>query len=94
MAVHCVAEEGGWACTVTVGDDPPATSHRVRVSTADLGRYAPPATTPERLVEASFAFLLEREPRESILGEFDLQVISRYFPEYDGGIGARLGRGG
>ncbi len=43
-----------------------------------------PARLPvERLVEASFAFLLEREPRESILGTFDLSAISRYFPEYE-----------
>jgi hypothetical protein len=35
------------------------------------------------VVEASFAFLLEREPRESILRSFDLSEISRYFPEYE-----------
>lgn len=39
------------------------------------------------LVEASFAFLLEREPKESILREFDLTVIGRYFPEYEQEIG-------
>jgi hypothetical protein len=34
-------------------------------------------------VAASFRFLLDREPRQSILGRFDLAVISRYFPEYE-----------
>lgn len=34
------------------------------------------------LVRRSFEFLLAREPNTSILGEFDLSVIERYFPEY------------
>ena len=37
---------------------------------------------PERLVRASFEFLLEREPASSILPEFALSDISRYFPDY------------
>jgi hypothetical protein len=37
---------------------------------------------PERLVRVSFEFLLEREPASSILAEFDLSDIARYFPEY------------
>ena len=45
---------------------------------------------PEALIEASFHFLLAREPKESILGRFDLPVIERYFPEYPREIGARL----
>jgi hypothetical protein len=38
--------------------------------------------TPERCLEAAFRFLLDREPKESILGRFDVTVISRYFPEF------------
>lgn len=34
------------------------------------------------LVRESFAFLLEREPPSSILRQFSLDVIGRYFPEY------------
>jgi hypothetical protein len=30
-----------------------------------------------------FQFLLEREPKESILRRFDVTVISRYFPEFE-----------
>ena len=37
---------------------------------------------PEALVEASIRFLLDREPKESIMNQFDLDVIARYFPEY------------
>jgi hypothetical protein len=39
--------------------------------------------TPERCLEAAFHFLLDREPKESILGRFDATVISRYFPEFE-----------
>ena len=39
--------------------------------------------TKEELIKKSFAFLLERESKESILSRFDLKVIKRYFPEYE-----------
>ncbi len=79
----------GWTCEVTVGNGR-TTRHRVRVSRTDLDRFAPGASDPEELVRASFAFLLEREPGESILREFDLPVIGRYYPEYEREIGHRL----
>ena len=44
----------------------------------------------EALVEKSFEFLLEREPNTSILSQFDLSLIQRYFPEYERTIVARL----
>jgi hypothetical protein len=34
------------------------------------------------IVPAAFRFLLDREPKESILGHFDVTAISRYFPEF------------
>lgn len=81
----------GWDCMVTVRNGS-ETQHGVRVSRADLARLAPAASDPVDLVKASFAFLLEREPRESILRTFDLTVIGRYFPEYEQEIGRRLAR--
>jgi len=67
-------------------EGPPKTEHRVRVTPADLQRlgYAPNETS--QLLEASFRFLLEREPNTSIMRDFDLPVISRYFPEYENEI--------
>jgi len=38
---------------------------------------------PERCIEAAFRFLLDREPKESILRRFDITVISRYFTEFE-----------
>jgi hypothetical protein len=52
-----------------------------------LARLAPGAASPEDLVRRSFAFLLRREPKESILRRFDLPLIGRYFPEWEAEIG-------
>jgi hypothetical protein len=91
VEVSAAAAGDGWECVVTVRDGV-ETHHRVRVTRRDLARFAPGSTDPVELVKASFAFLLEREPKESILREFDLTVISRYFPEYERDIGHRLSK--
>lgn len=44
----------------------------------------------ETLIEASFEFLLDREPVGSILKSFDLQTIEKYFSEYRKEISAYL----
>jgi hypothetical protein len=44
----------------------------------------------ERVVRESFRFLLEREPATSILRQFSLGDISRYFPEYPSELERRL----
>jgi hypothetical protein len=67
---------------VVVGDAGGASRHRLTLTRADLARLAA-ARAPERLVEAAFRFLLEREPKESILARFDVSVIGRYFPEFE-----------
>lgn len=37
---------------------------------------------PERVVEASIRFLLDRERKESIMNRFDLDIIASFFPDY------------
>ena len=37
----------------------------------------------EDLIKKSFEFLLEREPKESILSRFNLRIINQYFPEFE-----------
>ena len=76
-----VAHRTGAIYDVTVDDGRGTTVHEVTVWPSDVARYAP-AANPEELVEASFRFLLEREPKESILSRFELPVIERYFPDY------------
>jgi hypothetical protein len=80
----------GWLCDVTVGNGA-TTRHRVCVSRSDLARLAPGASDPEDLVRASFGFLLEREPKESILATFDLTVIGRYYPDFAQEVTGRVG---
>ena len=88
MAVVTVTESGEHYLVI-VQDGPSSSEHRVTVGLdqlEDLGGGA----SAEELIEASFEFLLEREPKESILSEFDLPVIGRYFPEYPAEIRRRL----
>ena len=92
VSVVCRLTPDGFVCDVRVGTDAGATRHEVAVSQEDLARLAPGHYDPEELVAASFAFLLAREPRESILRRFELPVIERYFPGYEQEIRSQLGR--
>lgn len=67
---------------VEVTDNGSTSSHEVTLAREDHERLAP-AADPDELVEASFAFLLDREPKEQILSSFELPVIERYFGEYE-----------
>lgn len=44
------------------------------------------------LVKAAFHFLLDREPKEAILRQFDLNVIPHYFPEFERALPCYLGQ--
>ena len=76
-----VEPSGGDVYRVVVTQAGRRTTHDVTVTPEDVARYAP-GSTPERLLEASFEFLLEREPASAILSRFALPVIERYFPDY------------
>ena len=73
---------------VVVGDGDASTEHDVTVKAADLERLAA-GRAPEAFVRACFEFLLEREPKESILRGFDVGVIGRYFQEFEREIPGR-----
>ena len=73
---------------VAVREGDATTEHAVTVSEADLERLGA-GRSPEAFVRACFAFLLEREPKESILSSFDVGVIARYFPEFEREIADR-----
>ena len=81
--VRCSKDGNGHRCTVDVSDVSGKSHHVVRVSASDIERWSR-GRSVEELVRDSIAFLLERESKESILSEFDLGVIRRYFPDYDG----------
>jgi hypothetical protein len=70
--------------------DERTTTHLVEVPTALLEQLGLEEHDAELLVRESFDFLLEREPATSIMSEFSLDVIERYFPEYREDLGRRL----
>lgn len=77
------------AFDVTITDDDgSSSSHVVRVD-ANAAGLAERFPTHEDFIEACFRFLLEREPRESILRSFDASAIGRYFPNWQEVLGGR-----
>lgn len=86
-----VTHQDGQLYLVTVQDGGTRTAHAVTVWPSDVERYAPEAS-PEALIEASFEFLLDREPQQAILSRFELPLIERYFPDYPSAISAYLAR--
>ena len=81
---HVAGEE--WLVTIKGSV---TTHHRVRVTQKDVERFGA-GRSPEQLITASFAFLLERESNTSILASFELPLIGHYFPEYEREIQTRL----
>jgi hypothetical protein len=82
-------ESAGVAYAVTVSEGGSSTRHTVTVEPDQLARLGSGGSA-EDLIEASFRFLLDQEPKESIMGRFDLSIISRYFPDYESRIGDYL----
>jgi hypothetical protein len=79
---------GTFRVTVTGGE---TTTHRVTIPSGMLEDLGLEGVTPDAVIRESFVFLLEREPNTSILREFSLDVIARYFPEYPQELPRRLG---
>jgi hypothetical protein len=68
---------------VIVGVGHGETRHHVTLARETCKRLTMGTHTPDDCIKAAFQFLLEREPKESILRSFDITVISRYFPEFE-----------
>ena len=90
MATIDVTPLDDHAYDVQVTDGGETTSHRVTVPAELLEDWGLAAGDEEAVVRESFAFLLEREPPGSIMSEFSLSVISRYFPEYGDELPGRV----
>jgi hypothetical protein len=73
---------------VVVRDDGSSTEHEVTVAGSDHERLAA-GRSPEAFVRSCFEFLLDREPKESIMRAFDVSVITTYFPEFEPEISRR-----
>jgi hypothetical protein len=78
---------------VTVKEGAGGTRHEVTLAETTYQELTGGASSPEECVRLCFEFLLAREPKESILGHFDVTVIERYFPEFRQEFARLLGRG-
>ncbi|WP_189524728.1 hypothetical protein [Methylophilus medardicus] len=89
MATIEVTETSPNSFSVTVHGSH-VTTHQVSVKPEYAGPLLDATHNAAALVEASFAFLLDRESNTSILRSFDLSIIERYFPEYPQAINRYL----
>ena len=78
-----IAEGDPLQFDVVVREGGGETRHRVTMTKETHDRLGSGRHTPEQCLDAAFRFLLDREPKESILGAFDVTAISRYFPEFE-----------
>jgi hypothetical protein len=83
IEVRRIGADDPFAFEVVVRDGKGETHHHVTMAHDIYERLAAGKHAPEQCIEAAFRFLLDREPKESILGRFDVTVISRYFPEFE-----------
>jgi hypothetical protein len=83
IRVRRTAERDCLIFEVVVREAKGETRHHVTMSRETCERLTCGKHTPERCLEAAFQFLLDREPKESILRRFDVRAISRYFPEFE-----------
>ena len=58
------------------------TIHRITLSSKFYKKLSNSKISEIELIKKTFEFLLERESNESILREFNLEMIENYFPEY------------
>lgn len=90
IQVDRVEDADPYRFDVEVAEGGGTTRHSVTMSRSTYEGLTDGGTAPEDLVEAAFRFLLDREPKESILSSFDVTVISKYFPEFESEIGSYL----
>jgi hypothetical protein len=83
IEVRRTAEGDPLEFEVVVREGRGETRHHVTMAGKTCDQLTAGKHTPERCLEAAFRFLLDREPKEAILGRFDVTVISRYFPEFE-----------
>ena len=83
IEVRCISDDDPLEFEVVVRDGEGESRHHVTMARETYEQLTAGKHTPDRCLEAAFRFLLDREPKESILERFDVTVISRYFPEFE-----------
>jgi hypothetical protein len=86
-----VVELGPGRFGVQVREGTVTTNHEVAVSDRFVDDLGLSAFARGDIVHEAMAFLLEREPATAILGEFPLEQIAVFFPDFFDELRARLG---
>lgn len=81
ITVEKIGNKPDYVFQVQVDDMNSSSRHIVNMS-YDFYSNLNTKMDPKEIIKWSFEFLLQKEPKESILSEFDVTVISKYFPEY------------
>jgi len=83
IQIRCISEGDPSDFEVVVRDGESETRHHVTMSKATCERLTGGKHGPDQCLDAAFRFLLDREPKESILRRFDVMVISHHFPDFE-----------
>jgi hypothetical protein len=87
VALTVREDSSGWIADVRIAAST-TTTHRVRVTRDEHARFG--RGDVSELVRRSIEFLLAREENSSILREFSLSTIERYFPDYPKAIARKI----
>jgi hypothetical protein len=68
---------------VTVRDGRGESRHLVTIKPDEAKLWSEFGAEPSDCVGAAMRFLIDREPKESILAAFDMSIVRRYFLEFD-----------
>ena len=97
IAISVTPDSAHLTFDVVLRDPRGESRHQVTMQADEAQRWAKLDAEPSFCVEAAMRFLIDREPKESILSAFDRRVIRRYFPEFEdvfSGYVARSGKPG
>ncbi len=84
--IHVKTEEDqgrGWKFGVEVDANGKVHTYEVTLNWSDYDLWSRGQVAPERVIQAAFRFLLQREPAGEILSRFDCAMIRRYFADVD-----------
>lgn len=75
--------EKGWTFLVELGHGDNLIEYYVDLDRDYWTQLTSGRLEPARLIEATFKFLLEKEPKEMIMKKFNLNNVTKFFPQYE-----------
>ena len=81
IKINQIFDKPSWRFNIIIEDEKGKTQHSVSMS-KDFYKSLDLDIEPWKIINETFRFLLVKEPKESILKEFDITIVSYYFPEF------------